>query len=94
MGAAFNMRTFTGTQDSITKQFDKVQEDDRYANGHSYSGGFGMAAGLSFTDEVFDTEDQAEKWLVENAQKWEAALAVKLRSEFDNTWVVGAWCSC
>ena len=109
MGAAFQSRVFPGDlkKEAVRSEFEDLQERDRYDNGHSYSGGFGMARGLQFRSETFPTVDDAEEWLAENAQKWEAALAVRAREVREklwgetpnpnfNTevWIVGAWCAC
>jgi len=60
----------------LKEHFANVQDQDRYENGHSYSGGFGMADGLSIKPNEFASVAEAQKWLQANCQKWEAALAV------------------
>ena len=50
-----------------------------------------MARGLAFASETFATKEAAEKWLVDNAEKWGPAIAV--RGHTPNAWIVGAWCS-
>jgi hypothetical protein len=91
MGASFNMMRAKGTKAEIKAKFAEVQENDRYENGHSYSGGFGMASGLEFVrPNVVFTEKDAATWLEDNCQKWEAALAVRLS---DDEYMIGAWCS-
>lgn len=95
MGASFNLMHATGDRRKVAEEFQKVQDTDRYDNGHSYSGGFGMASGLSFSPQSFaaDKEEEAVTWLEDNAQKWGPALAVKVGSDSDQHWLIGAWCS-
>jgi hypothetical protein len=93
MGACFVSLTFDGklTRDQVRRKFAEAQDQDRHENGHSYSGGIGMARGLELTSRQFKTYDEGEQWLADNSQKWEAAKAVRI--EADNIWLVGAWCS-
>jgi hypothetical protein len=79
------------TQEEVKAEFTEEQDYDRTQNGESYSGGIGMARGLRFVNRTFPTVNDAEDWLMDNAKKWEAALAV--RAEKENMWVIGAWCS-
>lgn len=94
MGATFNAMTMPSdkTQAQVTADFEKIQEQDRYENGHSYSGGFGMANGIKFpTAPKFERDSDATEWLSEHCQKWEEAKAVRFGPE--GTWMIGAWCS-
>jgi hypothetical protein len=89
MGACFNTMTAKGTPQEVRKAFEQKQEQDRYENGHVYSGGLGMAPGLTFTNKTFDDTRDAYEWLADHAQKWDNALAVKIGDEY----LIGAWCS-
>ena len=51
-----------------------------------------MARGLAFASETFATKEAAEEWLVDNAEKWGPAIAVR-SGDTPNAWIVGAWCS-
>jgi len=94
MGAQFNTLTLRGGTDKVEREFDKEQQEDIRENGSSYTGGFGMARGLSFESYRFKTDEAADAWLIERAQKWEAALAVKVDDPDGNFhWRIGAWCS-
>jgi len=89
MGANFNTINLKGERPDILGAFRGIQDDDRYENGHSYSGGFGMTTGLSFIEKSFASDDDADEWLIENCQKWEDALAVFVNDHYR----IGAWCS-
>lgn len=97
MGANFCTMSVpaTLTRKDIQKQFSEAQEQDRYENGHSYSGGFGMADGLAFRDNpTFPDCAAAEAWLSDNAQKWNAAIAVQHATmDGPKMWLIGAWCA-
>jgi hypothetical protein len=102
MGAAFNFITYSNLPaDMLKTRFAQLQEQDRYENGHSYSGGFGMAPGLRLhsTLEPFPTKDAAYDYLESHAQKWEDAIGVRYLTESDVEggqlvrWAIGAWCS-
>lgn len=95
MGACFQSMTLDGklTRKEVEAKFESAQADDRYENGHSYSGGFGMASGLTFVGKTFNTEDAANEYLQETAQKWENALAVTFTKDGAAHWMIGAWCS-
>lgn len=91
MGACFQTATLSGSKEKVKVEFAQIQKQDLYENGHSYSGGFGMAQGLKFEYKEFDNGFEACEWLQENCQKWEHAKAVKIRNT--ETWLIGAWCS-
>ncbi len=100
MGACFDSRFVEETDKRKARIiFESMQEECRYDNGHSYSGGIGMAHGVTFTDKEFDDPQQADDWIEMNAQKWGPALAVRCKGrwhhnkEFDG-WVIGAICAC
>lgn len=97
MGASFATLTIKERdQVKARKIFADKQASDRYENGHSYSGGIGMANGISFLpDHPFTDVDAADDWLSDNAEKWEAALAVPILDAANKflCWRVGAWCA-
>jgi hypothetical protein len=92
MGASYDSWLIKGvsTHQELRDKFAQIQEDDRYENGHSYSGTIGMACGLEITDKIFEDNFKADEWLSNNTEKYEPAKAVKLT---DGSWLVGAWCS-
>jgi hypothetical protein len=95
MGAEFQTMTVVGTltRNAVKEAFERAQESDRYENGHSYSGGFGMATGLEFEDKTFERYDDASSWLEENCNKWESAKAVTFTKDGAAHWLIGAWCA-
>lgn len=97
MGANFQTMTVSAdlTRAEVKDVFRQAQDDDRYENGHSYSGGFGMATGLTFIDKFeFADESRAYEYLDEHCQKWQDALAVKfVREDGKAKWLIGAVCA-
>lgn len=81
MGANLNTITFAGdlTEAQVKEKFTAEQEQDRFENGHSYSGGFGMLTGVDFVKKgtIFKSISAAEDYISENQEKWGAAFAVK-----------------
>lgn len=97
MGANFQTMNLDGALDhkAVKEAFEKAQDEDRYENGHSYSGGFGMASGLLFHgDNTFPTDNAAEEYLNGHCQKWDEAIAVKYLADADKVrWMIGAVCA-
>lgn len=98
MGAQFNEIALPRelTPDRLKATFGDIQDRDRWENGHSYSGGFGMASGLKITAKEFPDMEAGREYLFGAAQKWEEAIAVTVPSERDpekKCWLIGAWCS-
>jgi hypothetical protein len=96
MGACFQTysRDAKLTPAQLKADFRQVQEQDRHENGHEYSGGFGQCRGLEVTSQEFTNARDANEWLADNTQKWEAAKAVKLTESKKRVfWLVGGWCA-
>lgn len=95
MGACYDQRILPGdlTKDQVRQRFTEIQCQDQWENGHSYSGTIGMAHGLEFRDQKFNSVREAEDWLNDHTEKWEAALAVRAKSMGKDVWVIGALCS-
>lgn len=96
MGAVFNTMTVDGTKtkEEVKRIFSDAQDQDRYENGHSYSGGFGMARGLMFYETTFGNDDDAYEMLERTCVKWQAARAVRfINKNGVETWMIGALCS-
>ena len=73
------------SKSDVETRFHGLQESDRWENGHSYSGGIGMADGLEFTRHEFAGMTAAEEWLEANCQKWESAKAVTVTDDRHTT---------
>jgi hypothetical protein len=97
MGANFQTMRLDGklTTAEARRKFEAAQDQDRYENGHSYSGGFGMATGLIVdrADHTFARYDDAHDYLVEACQKWEEARMVSFLEHEVPMWLIGAWCA-
>ncbi len=100
MGAEFQSLEVDGSLDrvGVQKAFTDAQAEDLHENGHSYSGGLGMAVGLEFKDTAitkpFQNIGLARMWLQDHAVKWESALAVRYLDKYGKErWLIGAWCA-
>jgi hypothetical protein len=96
MGAEFCLMSVKSEdRKEVKKQFEAEQDRDRYENGHSYSGGFGMADGIEFTGESFSSYDEAEAHLEKVCEKWGPAIAVRFQNKKGElNYLIGALCSC
>jgi len=91
MGAVFNTIKVTAATDKEALAGCRAAiEESRYEDGHSYSGGIGMADGCRIVGFTFATADEAYDWLEENAEKYGPALGVKLK---EGGYAFGALCS-
>lgn len=96
MGASFVTLHMDGNllRSEVTSRFRDAQEDDLHENGHSYSGGIGMARGLRFENKSFATVALAEEWLADHAKKYGPAVTVHATAQNGtDVWIIGAWCS-
>jgi hypothetical protein len=91
MGACFDSATFKACDEKTLKQkFAELQESRSYDNGSdAYAGHIGIARGLSISPKVFKDVKEAEDYVVENARKWENAIAVKV-GDFSKIFPVSA----
>ena len=110
MGANFATMEMDGnlSEYEVRAKFLLVQDNDRYENGHSYSGGFGQATGLKFSKHsVFGNAQRAREWVEGIVEKWEEALCVRIDTRIDASradegdkgpdkyvWFIGALCAC
>jgi hypothetical protein len=72
---------------------EELRRQAEYEHGHGgYTGTWAEVGGVKITSLVFDTKGQAEAHCIENADKWEGALAVKfLTGKGEERWFVGAF---
>lgn len=93
MGASFVTTSCTGSKSDVNKHYQKEKDQDCYENGHSYSGGLCMTPALSIeTGYVAPNKSEAEMWLDAHCEKWENAIAVRIKGT--DQWVIGAVCAC
>lgn len=98
MGASFCTMTVAGDKSraEVRDAFIEEQMNDRHNNGHSYSGGLGMASGLKWHNgngNLFADEQSALTYLEANCVKWEEAMAVQYRDGDKVRYLIGAWCA-
>lgn len=82
MGAHNTHAYFDGklTEEQLHKVYDEYIEQLLHEYGHEpYNGTLSTCNGLIISDEVFDTEAEAEEYGLEHTNKWGAAMAVKSR---------------
>jgi hypothetical protein len=92
MGCNFNFQKLNAkTKHEAVQQAQAVIEQAKYDYGHAgYSGSFAEAQGVEVRAWQAKDAADAEQWLDENAEKWEAALLIMDR---DGNWYMGANCS-
>jgi hypothetical protein len=82
MGANFEYEIFDGnlTENELSKKFDEFKADQEYEHGHgSYNGTLATTNGLKVNNTVFENESAASKYVMDNAEKWHEALAVRFK---------------
>ncbi len=93
MGASEDFRGYDKrdrTRSDVEKLFACDQEQSAYEDGHSYSGQIGvMPPGISWINKKFESCNQAENYILDNHDKWDAAMG----AEFPDGFLVGGWCS-
>lgn len=98
MGAAFVSRSFPLDKYpdtvSLKKKFIEWQDQDKHENGHSYSGGIGMAEGLQINPVTLTSYADAEDFLDNHAKKFGPAIAIKYKYDDGLVyWMIGAVCA-
>jgi hypothetical protein len=95
MGAEYSQFTARCEKRELTRVFTEYVGECQYDQGHGgYTGSMAETDGCSLTEEEFISEDAAEEWLMDNAQKWGPALIVRVTLEGKEPyWLFGAWCS-
>lgn len=98
MGANFDYRIYSADKSKIeiSAHWGAAVEDSLYSGGHEYSGEIGMLGhDIRWRDDMepFESEDDAEKWLIDNHEKWECGMAVQFKDGSKIKWMIGGWCS-
>ena len=77
----------------VIDYFQKAREKALYMYGHdSYNGTISTIPDVRITDEVFETKSEAEEYCLDNAEKWEYAIACKYKNKEGNLmWLVEGW---
>lgn len=93
MGAIFETRRFEAmSTEKLKQEFSELQSRllDQYGS-DAYAGHLGIANGLHITSMQFKANQlkEADQWLCDHAQKWEAAEAVKV-GDFTKSWYTKA----
>lgn len=85
MGACFNSVTFDGslTSSELIKKYNEYIEELQSEHGsNAYNGTLTTCNGLDVnTTKIFDSYEEADSYIADTQQKWEAALAVKYREK-------------
>lgn len=69
------------TREEVKKKVDQWHQDAKHDSGHGgYTGTWAEVRGVNFSGKVFNSRAEAEDWLSSHAQKWEAAEAVRYKS--------------
>jgi hypothetical protein len=81
-------------RDAVKIKFQKYQDSARYSNGNDgYTGTLAECPGLDFKRGLF-TPLGAQKYLGNNCQKWENAIAVLVLDDNKMYYLIGGLCSC
>lgn len=82
MGAHFACELFDGklTTSELRRQYEARLGELTYEHGHdAYNGTLATTSGLVIDDKTFDSRGDAEEYVANNTQKWQAARAVKFK---------------
>jgi hypothetical protein len=85
-----------GTESQIEKAFKEAQDDGLHEYGHNpYNGTFSTIDRVKITDLVFDDFTKAHEYCLDNAEKWEYALAVFFKTGIGQIHtLVAGWAAC
>jgi len=94
-GSSPSIRTYTGKKSVVQKKVEKYITDtkreykgeDREAQTHS--GDWNQLDKVIMYDKIFDTENEAEKFVLDHAEVWYSAAGVQFKKA--NQWLIGAW---
>jgi hypothetical protein len=95
MGAEFSTFTTQAKKEELNKIFNDHVEQCFYDLGHAgYTGSMAECDGWTLSSKVFVSSEDAEEWLINKAEKWGPAIAVRIQPEQEYPyWLFGAWCS-
>jgi len=94
MGACSKFMTLRGdlTKTQVMDRFYERQEDDREEYGNDpYNGSWTTFEDIEFIGGVWKDGPQAERYILDHAEKWGNALAVQVQEENKCFWLIGGW---
>lgn len=96
MGACYISMNLPGnfTKQQVLEAFRHRQAEDRAINGHrdGYSGDFQTVHTVKFHDsEPFEDAHAAYEYCLDHAEKWEYVIAIKVKNEKTDHWLVAGW---
>jgi hypothetical protein len=94
MGAEFNFMVIEKemSEDELKEKWAEIKEKAEYDHGHSgYTGSFAEKNDIEIIETEKPMEEkEAEKFIMNNNDKWGDASAIKLNN---GKWCIGGWCS-
>lgn len=84
MGASFNVMSFQGTVNEVSKRWNACVEEAQHCCGHAgnYTGSISeLGKGFNDTGKILKDRDEAERYIEEHHQKWDRAMAVRYRKQ-------------
>jgi hypothetical protein len=98
MGAYFDCRVHPGqlSKDELIKRFQQDQVVGGFEDGHSCYGTIAMLEGVTVSNKVCASYEEACNWIQNQHEKWEPALAVRFADKTSDNgfkWLVGGWCA-
>ena len=92
MGCVFNFTKLKAkSKEEAVREGEAIIEQAAWDYGHAgYTGSFAEARGVEVCTHVAASPAEAETWLDEHAEKWEAALLI---ADVNGNWYMGANCS-
>ena len=89
MGADINFYKVKGKESDLDTLANDLRSEARYDHGNSgYTGTIAEDSGDLTVIDTIMTEDEAEDYIDNNAEKWENSLAIPLDDE-KTTWLIG-----
>ena len=69
----------------VLQKFEAIKEDCVYEYGHDpYNGTWSTIETIKFDKKEFDNDDDAQKYCLDKAQKWDYAIAVKVHRKVED----------
>lgn len=95
MGASTDFRTYKYDlgKEKVKKMFEDDCDVSRSESGRSYSGEIGMLGTVKQWLDLNLPLTEADEYITEHHQKWDAAMAVSGHRDGKKYWVIGGWCS-